>query len=972
LSFDERSSVQNPILRYAQRIGWTYLTPDDSLRLRGGETGLIHRELFTRQLMKFNSDFADRETANSFIKKFETEIKPDIGGNFEIWNHLQGNRTIFVPEQRRDRNAMMIDFDNIERNEFHVTEEFSYTNGTVRNRPDIVFMVNGIPLFVLEAKAPHRLEGKDEALVQVKRYHEETPEMMKIPQSYQISNAIDFFYGPTWNFSSNAIFSWRLDPSEHLEQQIMSFFDKARIIELIRNGILFARQDDELKKAVLRPHQLRATDRLTERCSSPKRRGLIWHTQGSGKTYTMIIAAKKIMQLRFMKKPIILLIVDRNELESQLFSNLSALGFENAKVTESKKDLSDLLSRTGPQLVVTTIQKFEGIPSKLNASGEIYVFVDEAHRSTGGKLGNYMMGALPNATYIGFTGTPVSRTSGKNDTFIMFGREDPEGYLDKYGIKESIRDGTTLPLNYSLAPNHLQVDRDILEREFLNNADLAGVSDIEALNRIMEKQVTLRNMMKNRERMENIARYVAEHFKSNVEPMGFKAFLVAVDREACSMYKDILDRYLPPEYSKVIISGKYNDLPDLKRFHTSEDEERIIRRSFRDPGANPKILIVTEKLLTGFDAPVLYCMYLDKPMRDHVLLQTIARINRPYDPGKTGKKKVGLIIDFVGVFGKLKKALAFDSRDVSDIEDVIQDITVLKDSFSDKISNMLKEYGVLDGGTPPDQQIGIILDAFIDPEKRQRYYAEWNELQDIYDIISPDEFLREFLDDYEKLARIYNILKQFYDNSQKPDVDLSRKTAELVRNNTKPSDFKEPRSVYSIDENTLNRIRTEHNNDTERILSMINSILTYVNENLKREPYLISIGERAEEIAKQYKQGQEASEQIAKELESLINKVNDASSEKKDRKMPPDIFTVYWMLKNDGIAKPEEAANAMIVIFEKYPNWRTNPRQERDIRLELNRVINNGTEGLNASNVQKNASVAKQIIDRLKVAGNGK
>lgn len=339
MSFDERSSVQDPILRYAQRIDWTYLTQDDSLRLRGGETGLIHREIFTRQLMKFNSDFADRETANSFIKKFETEIKPDIGGNFEIWNHLQGNRTIFVPEQRRDRNAMMIDFDNIERNEFHVTEEFSYTNGTVRNRPDIVFMVNGIPLFVLEAKAPHRLEGKDEALVQVKRYHEETPEMMKIPQSYQISNAIDFFYGPTWNFSSNAIFSWRLDPSEHLEQQVMSFFDKARIIELIRNGILFARQDDELKKAVLRPHQLRATDRITERCSSPKRRGLIWHTQGSGKTYTMIIAAKKIMQLRFMKKPIILLIVDRNELESQLFSNLSALGFENAKVTESKKDL---------------------------------------------------------------------------------------------------------------------------------------------------------------------------------------------------------------------------------------------------------------------------------------------------------------------------------------------------------------------------------------------------------------------------------------------------------------------------------------------------------------------------------------------------------------------------------------------------------------------------------------------------------
>ena len=973
MSFSEKDSVQKPILKYAQEIGWKYVSPDESLRMRCGETGLIHRETFIKQIMRLNSDFADLEVANILIKRLETDIRPDIEGDFTVWDHLQGNRTVFISEERRDRDVTFMDFDNVERNEFQVTEEFSFTNGvTSPNRPDIVFLVNGIPLLILEAKAPYRLGGKEEAAIQLRRYHEETPDLMKVPQVYQISNAIDFFYGPTWNNSANAMFSWRLEADQHLEQQVKSFFDRERVLELMHNGILFARQDGELKKAVLRTHQVRATDRIIERCSSPKERGLIWHTQGSGKTYTMIVAARKILQLRFARKPTILMIVDRNELESQLFNNLTALGFEDPKIANSKKELTELLSRKGPQLIVTTIQKFEGISKDANTDREIYVFIDEAHRSTGGKLGNYLTGALPNATYIAFTGTPVSRSSGKNDTFVMFGREDPDGYLDKYGIKDSIRDGTTLELSYSLAPNHMQVDRDVLEKEFLDNAELAGVSDIETLNLVMEKQVTLRNMMKNEGRMDSIAKYVAEHFRKNVEPMGFKAFLVAVDREACAMYKDMLDKYLPADYSRVVYSGNHNDSPELKRFHTTEDEERQIRKAFRNPESNPKILIVTEKLLTGFDAPILYCMYLDKPMRDHVLLQSIARINRPYDPGDSAAKKVGVIIDFVGIFGKLKKALAFDNKDVSDIEDVIQDISVLKDAFREKITSLINEYGSLHSNVSPDRQVGIILDTFREAEKRQQFYARWKELQDIYDIISPDEFLRDFLFDYERLARIYNILRQYYDNSQKPDVDLSRKTAELVRNNTKTSDFKAPGSVYRINENTLERIKSDHHTDTERILSMINSILNYVEENLKREPYLISIGERADEIAKMYKQGQEASESIARELEALINKVNEASEERKDLKMPPDIFTVYWMLKNDSINRPEDVATQMVSVFEKYSSWRSNPRQERDIRLELNKAINRNSMDLTPDKVGKNASVAKQIVDRLKVAGNGK
>jgi type I restriction enzyme R subunit len=208
--------------------------------------------------------------------------------------------------------------------------------------------------------------------------------------------------------------------------------------------------------------------------------------------------------------------------------------------------------------------------------------------------------------------------------------DDEKGYLDKYSIAESIDDGTTVQLNYALAPSDLLVDREVLEKEFLNLADAQGVSDIEELNAILDRAVELKEMLKAPSRVEKVAKYVAQHFRENLEPMGFKAFLVAVDRPACAAYKKELDKFLPPEYSKVVYSPYHNDDLDMKEYYISEDEEKQIRKDFLKKESNPKILIVTQKLLTGFDAPILYCMYLDKPMRDHVLLQAIARVNRPY------------------------------------------------------------------------------------------------------------------------------------------------------------------------------------------------------------------------------------------------------------------------------------------------------------------------------------------------------
>lgn len=225
------------------------------------------------------------------------------------------------------------------------------------------------------------------------------------------------------------------------------------------------------------------------------------------------------------------------------------------------------------------IHKFEGMPKNINLRKNIFVLVDEAHRTTGGKLGNYLMGAIPNATYIGFTGTPIDKTQYGEGTFITFGKNDPEnGYLDKYSIAESIADGTTVPLYYTLAPNELRVEKEVLEKEFLDLKAAEGMSDVEELNKVLERAVTLRNMLKNKERVEKVAQYVANHFLNTVEPMGYKAFLVGVDREACALYKEELDKYLPADYSQVVYSPFYNDPEELAKYHLSDIEEKELEK----------------------------------------------------------------------------------------------------------------------------------------------------------------------------------------------------------------------------------------------------------------------------------------------------------------------------------------------------------------------------------------------------------
>ena len=933
----ERSSVQNTLIEYATGIGWEYISPADALRLRSVKTGLVFREIFINQMQTLNPDFMNQQLAEELIKRLE-RVPPNIEGNLVAWEYLKGLKTIFVPAEDRERNVVFIDTENIDRNTFQVTDEFAFTNGSKTIRPDIVFLINGVPVFLIETKAAHKIDGISEALDQIRRYHRECPELLAILQLYALTHLIRYYYSVTWNMSVKGLFNWKEETVGDFETLVKTFFDKHRVVKVLTDFILFTRQDDELKKVVLRPHQMRAVDKVIERArATEKKRGLVWHTQGSGKTYTMIVAAQKIIENPSFENPTVIMLVDRNELETQLYGNLDAVGIEQIEVAASKRDLKELLANDRRGLIVTMIHKFEDMPERMNTRKNIFVLVDEAHRTTGGKLGNYLLGALPNATYIGFTGTPIDKTAYGKGTFITFGIDDPpHGYLDKYSIAESIADGTTVPLHYTLAPNELLVDKETLEKEFLDLVEAQGMSDVEELNKVLEKAVTLRNELKSPDRVEKIARYVADHYKETIEPMGYKAFLVAVDREACALYKAELDKHLPEEYSTVVYSPGYNDPPELAKYHLSTEEEKRIRKAFRKPDELPKILIVTEKLLTGFDAPILYCMYLDKPMRDHVLLQAIARVNRPYEDEDGRKKPSGFVLDFVGIFDKLEKALAFDSQD---IEGVVNDIAVLKERFIVLIEHARESYISLIDRKTQDKAVEAVLQHFMDEEKRHEYYLFFKEIADIYDILSPDAFLRPYIADMETLTRMYKIVKEAYEPGIAIDKSFSRKTAKLVQAHTKTGLIKPALKIYEINEYTVKKIEESTAYDTEKVFNLIRSIEKTIKKDITQKPYLIPIGERAEQITMLFKERQKNSQETLEELKKVIAEINAAKREQAERDMPVEIFSIFWLFKNEGIDNPEDKANQMRRVLVQYPYWRTSERHEREIKRELYSVL---------------------------------
>ncbi len=292
----ERSAVQNPMLKYTEEIGWEYVRPEDALALRSGDTGLYFTGVLEAQLVRLNPGVVDTSRTGDILRRLNL-LKPTIEGNREAHSWLRGEQSVFVPEEKRERNIRLIDFDRPENNVYHVTDEWWQKSTVFRNRADVVFLINGIPVALAETKDAGKQDGLSLGVDQIRRYHRETPEMFVATQVFEVTQLLDFFYGVTWSTSRKNLFNWRDEQEGNYENKVKAFFNRPRFLRLLRDYIVFVTENDELTKKVLRQHQTRAVEKVVQRVAEPaKRRGLVWHTQGSGKTLTMLTVASKLLR----------------------------------------------------------------------------------------------------------------------------------------------------------------------------------------------------------------------------------------------------------------------------------------------------------------------------------------------------------------------------------------------------------------------------------------------------------------------------------------------------------------------------------------------------------------------------------------------------------------------------------------------------------------------------------------------------
>ena len=948
----EHKTVQARIFEYAEAIGWTFVPREAAERRRGFDPSvppadraknrsLFFDDLLDARVREFNPRYAEAEGA--LLGQFR-HLHTDIYGNREFVEHLRNRGKFFDHEEKRERDLILIDYDDPANNVYEITEEWAFHNGHYGTREDVVFLINGIPVLVIECKNANKDEAIALGVDQIRRYHRETPELFVSQQLFTATDAIGFSYGVSWNTVRRNIFNWKDEEVGKLEAKVKSFCAIPQVLAFLKDYIVFAEKDEELNKYILRQHQTGAVEAAVSRALDPQRtRGLVWHTQGSGKTFTMIKAAERLFRAPGADKPTVLLMIDRNELEDQMLKNLAALGLGNLEHASSIARLNQLLRDDYRGIIVTMIHKFRDMPADLNTRSNIYILIDEAHRTTGGDLGNFLMAGLPSATFIGFTGTPVDKTVYGKGTFKTFGCEDDQGYLHKYSIADSIEDGTTLPLYYQLAPNEMLVPHETLDKEFLSLAEAEGVADIEELNKILDRAVNLKNFLKSKERIQKVAQFVAEHYRGNVEPLGYKAFLVGVDREACAHYKHALDQFLPPEYSEVVYTGSNNDSKLLKEFHLDPKKERQIRKSFGKLDQQPKILIVTEKLLTGFDAPVLYAMYLDKPMRDHTLLQAIARVNRPYEnEAQEMVKPHGFVLDFVGIFDKLEKALAFDSDEINAI---VKDLKLLKVLFKNKMESRAPDYLGLIERNFNDKDVDTLIEHFRDPERRKELFKEYKEIEMLYEIISPDAFLRPYIADYGSLSAIYQVVRKAYTRTVMVDREFQAKTNHLVQEQVGSYGVGGLGEILAIDGNTIELIKNKSGGDGTKVINLIKSIEKLAEES-SDDPCLIAMAERARAVLESFEQRQTSTAEALAELLREVEGNETRKKEQAEKSFDGLTYFVYRSLLDAKIQNAEVVSRKIRHAFAEFPNWKRSENALRELRKKVTFAIFAETDNL--------------------------
>ena len=569
---------------------------------------------------------------------------------------------------------------------------------------------------------------------------------------------------------------------------------------------------------------------------------------------------------------------------------------------------------------------------RLNERANIIVMVDEAHRTQEGDLGRKMRDALPNAFLFGLTGTPINKRD--RNTFWAFGAdEDEQGYMSRYSFQDSIRDKATLPLHFEAVDVKLKVNKDAIDEAYSQMTDELSELDRDDLAKRAAKMAVL---IKAPVRVNAICQHIVKHFQEKVEPNGFKAQVVTFDRECCVLYKKAMDELVGPEASAIVMHTQGGKSDQYAEWKLAKDEEEKLLDRFRDPIDSLKFLIVTSKLLTGFDAPILQVMYLDKPMKDHNLLQAICRTNRVY-PGKTH----GLIVDYLGIFDDVATALDFDEKAV---QKVITNLDELKKELPGVVARCLAFFPGVDRTVGGYEGLIAAQDCLPNNETRDRFAAEYSVLSRLWEALSPDPCLGPYEKDYKWLTQVYESVKPPSGNGKLLWHALGAKTIELVHENVHLETVRDDLDTLVMDAEVLEGLLDAKDPDKKSKEIEIKLIARL--RKHKDNPKFVALGERLEKLKERHEQGLLHSLDFLKELLTLAKEVVQAEKQvdpvDEQAKAKAALTELFAEVKNGKTPMVVERIVTdidEIVRLVRFPGWQNTKAGEREVQKALRKVI---------------------------------
>ena len=940
--------VQEPEATYGRShkgIGWRRIA---SVEIPRQHQDVLVESWVREALIRLNPEIAAQpDRADEVLYKLRAialSVRSDglIRANEEFTAWLRGERSMPFGQNNEHVPVRLIDFDKLDQNQYVVTQQFIFRAGSAERRADLVLLVNGLPLVLIEAKTPTRsaVSWVDGALQVHDDYEKHVPELFVCNVFSVATEGKEYRYGSLglpikdwgpWNLEDDG--DALKHPLKGLKLAAESMLRPHVVLDILANFTLFATNKKKQRiKIICRYQQYEAANKIVERVLAgyPKK-GLIWHFQGSGKSLLMVFAAQKLRLHPRLKNPTVLIVVDRVDLDTQITGTFTGADIPNLEKADSRDKLRQLLAQDVRKIIITTIFKFGEADGVLNDRGNIIALVDEAHRTQEGDLGRKMRDALPNAFLFGLTGTPINRFD--RNTFYAFGaEEDDKGYLSRYGFEESIRDGATLKLHFEPRLLELHIDKVAIDAAFKEMT--GGLSDLDRDN-LVKTAAKMAVLVKTPERIRRVCEDIVQHFQSKVEPNGFKGQIVTFDRESCLLYKQELDKLLPSEASDIVMTVNANE-PQYKAYARTRDEEERLLDRFRDPNDPLKLIIVTSKLLTGFDAPILQAMYLDKPLRDHTLLQAICRVNRTYSEQKTH----GLIVDYLGIFDDVAKALEFDDKSVTA---VVSNIQELKDRLPEAMQKCLAFFAGVDRTIEGYEGLIAAQQCLPNNEVRDNFATEYSLLNKLWEAISPDPILGEHEKDYKWLSQVYQSVQPSSGLGKLIWHSLGAKTIELIHQNVHVDAVRDDLDTLVLDADLLEAVLS--NPDPKKAKEIEIKVARRLRKHLGN-PKFKALSERLDALRDRFESGVLNSVEFLKQLLQLAKEVLQAEKETppeededRGKAALTELFNEVKTAETPIMVERVVADIDEIVRLVRFPGWQDTLAGEREIKKALRKSL---------------------------------